>query len=149
MAFSLIQNHVFLDGNTRVGHAAMETFLMLDGYQIAAHVDEQEGIVLAVASGLCSRAELTDCCGASACSLAAGEHTAPGPDLAAQTDRSVHSPINGSTPPGQLAHPASRAVRDDIGWGTLQWTIYAPGTHGRCRTPDFGATPRVVAAHAD
>lgn len=32
LAFSLIQNHVFLDGNKRIGHAAMETFLMLNGY---------------------------------------------------------------------------------------------------------------------
>jgi death-on-curing protein len=60
LGFSLIQNHVFLDGNKRIGHAAMETFLILNGYELVAHVDEQERIVLDVASGLCSRAELTD-----------------------------------------------------------------------------------------
>ena len=27
LAFSLIQNHPFVDGNKRTGHAAMETFL--------------------------------------------------------------------------------------------------------------------------
>ena len=60
LGFSLIQNHVFLDGNKRIGHAAMETFLILNGYDLVAHIDEQERIVLDVASGLCSRAELTD-----------------------------------------------------------------------------------------
>jgi prophage maintenance system killer protein len=49
--FSSIQNHVFLDGNKRIGHAALETFRMLNDYEIAAHVDEQERIVLDVASG--------------------------------------------------------------------------------------------------
>lgn len=29
LAFSLIQNHPFLDGNKRIGHAAMEIFLWL------------------------------------------------------------------------------------------------------------------------
>jgi death-on-curing protein len=28
LAFSIIKNHPFLDGNKRVGHAAMETFLV-------------------------------------------------------------------------------------------------------------------------
>jgi death on curing protein len=27
LGFSLIQNHPFIDGNKRIGHAAMETFL--------------------------------------------------------------------------------------------------------------------------
>lgn len=31
LGFSLIQNHPFVDGNKRVGHAAMETFLVLIG----------------------------------------------------------------------------------------------------------------------
>jgi len=34
-------NHPFADGNKRVGHAAMETFLILNGYEIEAPVDEQ------------------------------------------------------------------------------------------------------------
>lgn len=38
LCFSLVQNHPFLDGNTRVGHAAMETFLILNGFQIAEAV---------------------------------------------------------------------------------------------------------------
>lgn len=31
LGFSLIQNHPFLDGNKRLGHAAMEVFLLLNG----------------------------------------------------------------------------------------------------------------------
>ncbi len=57
LGHALIQNHPFLDGNKRVGHAAMEVFLVLNGYEINAPVDEQEQIVLSVASGGMSRAE--------------------------------------------------------------------------------------------
>lgn len=32
LGFSLIQNHPFADGNKCTGHAAMETFLALNGY---------------------------------------------------------------------------------------------------------------------
>ena len=31
LALSLVQGHPFVDGNKRVGHAAMETFLVLNG----------------------------------------------------------------------------------------------------------------------
>lgn len=51
LGYSLIQNHPFVDGNKRIGHAAMEVFLMLNGYEIAAEVDEQEKVILGVASG--------------------------------------------------------------------------------------------------
>lgn len=49
--YSLIQNHPFLDGNKRTGHAAMKVFLLLNGFEIQSSVDEQERIVLQVASG--------------------------------------------------------------------------------------------------
>ena len=55
LAFSLVQGHPFIDGNKRIGHAAMETFLVLNGFQISASVDEQERTVLALASGALSR----------------------------------------------------------------------------------------------
>ena len=55
LCFSLIQNHPFIDGNKRVGHAAMEAFLILNGYEIDATVDIQEQIILGVASGDVSR----------------------------------------------------------------------------------------------
>ena len=60
LGFSLIQNHSFIDGNKRIGHAAMETFLILNGYEIKASVDEQEQIILQVAAGELRRAEFTD-----------------------------------------------------------------------------------------
>jgi len=41
LAFSLVMNHPFLDGNMRVAHAAMETFLLLNGLEIDASIDEQ------------------------------------------------------------------------------------------------------------
>ncbi|MFN8495741.1 MAG: type II toxin-antitoxin system death-on-curing family toxin [Caldilineaceae bacterium] len=60
LGFSLIQNHPFVDGNKRVGHAAMEVLLVLNGYQIEATVDEQEEIILQVASGQVRRDAFTD-----------------------------------------------------------------------------------------
>ncbi len=51
LGFSLIMNHSFVDGNKRIGQASMETFLVLNGLEIKASVDEQERIILAVASG--------------------------------------------------------------------------------------------------
>nr|VFK17268.1 MAG: death on curing protein [Candidatus Kentron sp. LPFa]VFK32516.1 MAG: death on curing protein [Candidatus Kentron sp. LPFa] len=56
---SLIRNHPFIDGNKRIGHAAMEVMLVLNGYEIDADVDEQEQVILAVAAGELSRAEFT------------------------------------------------------------------------------------------
>lgn len=60
LAHSLIQNHPFVDGNKRIGHAAMEVFLLLNGCEIEASVDEQETFILDVASGKISRIELSD-----------------------------------------------------------------------------------------
>lgn len=60
LGFSLIQNHPFVDGNKRTGHAAMEAFLMFNGYEISASVDEQAGIILGVASGKVDRQVFTD-----------------------------------------------------------------------------------------
>ena len=51
LGFSIIMNHPFLDGNKRTGHAAIETFLVLNGMEISAPVDDQERVVLAVAAG--------------------------------------------------------------------------------------------------
>jgi death-on-curing protein len=56
LCFSLILNHPFLDGNKRIGHAAMEVFLLVNGHELHAPIDEQERIVLALAAGQCSRA---------------------------------------------------------------------------------------------
>jgi death-on-curing protein len=55
----MIQNHPFVDGNKRTAHAAMETFLILNGSEISAEVGEQEATILRVASGAMSREEFT------------------------------------------------------------------------------------------
>ena len=59
LGFSVIKNHPFVDGNKRTGHAAMETFLVLNGYEISASVDEQEHVILQVATGAMARQEFT------------------------------------------------------------------------------------------
>lgn len=51
LCFSLVMNHPFVDGNKRIGHAAMETFLILNGGEIDASVDEQEQTILTLAAG--------------------------------------------------------------------------------------------------
>lgn len=51
LAFSLIRNHPFFDGNKRIGHLAMEMFLVLNGHELDAGVDEQERIILGLAAG--------------------------------------------------------------------------------------------------
>jgi death-on-curing protein len=58
LCFSLIQNHPFVDGNKRIGHAAMEVFLLLNGHELVASVDDAERVILAVAAGDCSRESL-------------------------------------------------------------------------------------------
>jgi len=58
LGFTLVQNHPFLDGNKRVGHAAMETFLVLNGFEIEAEADEQEHLMLALAAGDIDRSGL-------------------------------------------------------------------------------------------
>lgn len=58
LSFSIVRNHPFLDGNKRVGHAAMETFLVLNGFEIEAGIDDQERVFLDIAAGRVNRAEL-------------------------------------------------------------------------------------------
>lgn len=60
LGFSLIQGHPFVDGNKRIGHAALEVFLVMNGFEIVASTDEQETTVLAVASGALSRDGLVE-----------------------------------------------------------------------------------------
>jgi death-on-curing protein len=56
----LIRNHAFVDGNKRIGHAVMETFLILNGYEILASADEQEEVILRLAAGELDRTGFTD-----------------------------------------------------------------------------------------
>lgn len=60
LGFSLVMNHAFVDGNKRIGHYAMETFLVINGYELDAPVDEQETLILQLASGKLSRDEFTN-----------------------------------------------------------------------------------------
>jgi death-on-curing protein len=60
LCFSLVKNHPFVDGNKRVGHAAMETFLVLNGFEIDASTDEQEQILLSLAAGQLNREDLVE-----------------------------------------------------------------------------------------
>lgn len=58
LGFSIISNHPFVDGNKRLGHASMEVFLILNGWEIDATVDEQERLILGVAAGEIGREPL-------------------------------------------------------------------------------------------
>ena len=60
LGYSLIQNHPFIDGNKRSGHAAMVAMLVMNGQRIEATVDEQEQVVLEVASSQRSRDALIE-----------------------------------------------------------------------------------------
>ena len=59
LCFFLVMNHPFIDGNKRVGHAAMETFLILNGFEIEATIDDQEKIILDLSAGKVSREKFT------------------------------------------------------------------------------------------
>ena len=60
LCFSLVSNHPFVDGNKRVGHAAMETFLVLNKWELQVTVDLAEQIMLSLASGNLSREKLVE-----------------------------------------------------------------------------------------
>jgi death on curing protein len=60
LGFSIVMNHPFIDGNKRAGHAAMETFLVLNRLEIRAVVDEQERVILALAAGELERDDFTE-----------------------------------------------------------------------------------------
>jgi len=55
LGFSLINNHPFVDGNKRIGHAAIEVTLLMNGYEIQADVNMQEAVILAVAASKMDR----------------------------------------------------------------------------------------------
>jgi death on curing protein len=60
LCFSLVRNHSFVDGNKRVAHAAMETLLVLNGFELDAPTDEQEQLMLALAAGFLGREDLVE-----------------------------------------------------------------------------------------
>ena len=46
LCYSLVMNHPFVDGNKRIGHAAMEVFLILNGFDLVACVDDCVRVLL-------------------------------------------------------------------------------------------------------
>ena len=60
LGFSLVMNHAFVDGNKRIGHYAMETFLVINGHELDISVDEQESVILKLASGKLNRDAFTN-----------------------------------------------------------------------------------------
>ena len=60
LGFLLISNHAFIDGNKRIAHAAMEVFLIYNGYELAADPFEAEQFFRALAAGEKARESLTE-----------------------------------------------------------------------------------------
>jgi death-on-curing protein len=58
--FHLCQNHAFVDGNKRVGANAAITFLLINDWEVSFDQDELVDVVLSVASGRLSKAQLTE-----------------------------------------------------------------------------------------
>ncbi len=56
--FHLVQNHPFIDGNKRTGAVAAIVFLILNGYKFDVSEDELVEMVLGVARGKFSKADI-------------------------------------------------------------------------------------------
>ena len=59
LGFSLALNHGFNDGNKRVAHAAMESFLRLNGFTLTGSIDDHERTFLDLADGKLDREAFT------------------------------------------------------------------------------------------
>ena len=57
LAFSLVMNHPFADGNKRTGYVAMMMFLSRNGHTIEASLDERESAFLRLAASEMEREE--------------------------------------------------------------------------------------------
>ena len=58
LCFSIVMNHPFIDGNKRVGHAAMLMFLRMNGFQLRGDAKDHETTILGVAAGELDREDL-------------------------------------------------------------------------------------------
>ena len=58
--FHLCKNHPFIDGNKRITLVAMDTFLQKNGYEILASEKDVYKIMIELASGDITKADLTD-----------------------------------------------------------------------------------------
>lgn len=54
----LVQNHPFVDGNKRTAYAVTATFLRLNGYRLGMSQDAKFELVLGVAEGRLSKADV-------------------------------------------------------------------------------------------
>ena len=52
LAHGIAHGHPFIDGNKRTAQMAMEVLLILNGWEVAASVDEQEAVFLELAAGM-------------------------------------------------------------------------------------------------
>jgi death-on-curing protein len=59
LAFGLIKNHAFLDGNKRIGLAALVAFLRLNGHRLAVSVADQVATVQRLAASEITEDEWT------------------------------------------------------------------------------------------
>lgn len=58
LAFSLVMNHGFVDGNKRVGFWAMDAFLRLNGQYVTCTTDEGADTFLSLADGKMTKEQL-------------------------------------------------------------------------------------------
>jgi len=58
-AFALAKNHPFIDGNKRIALVALESFLVLNGFNLTSDDGPTTLVILSVAAGSFSEEELT------------------------------------------------------------------------------------------
>lgn len=56
--FHLVQGHPFIDGNKRIGAAAADIFLTLNGFDLQPSEEAFEEVVLRTARGECAKPEI-------------------------------------------------------------------------------------------
>ena len=60
LAFSLIKNHGFSDGNKRIGYSALRAFLKRNGFDRTGSRDEWYKVIMALAASEMEREEFTE-----------------------------------------------------------------------------------------
>lgn len=58
--YGFVQNHVFVDGNKRVGLTSISAFLYLNGYTMTSTETERVAMILSVATGECTQENLAN-----------------------------------------------------------------------------------------
>jgi death on curing protein len=59
MGYSLLKNHGFIDGNKRIAVAAMDVFLLTNGYSLNIATDDAERMILDAAASVVSREQFS------------------------------------------------------------------------------------------